>query len=265
MLGDFTVNNHNITQQMMRKFLTNSQLTHSTWSTEVMEDLETCLPKTEQNRGTLRSVCSEIENQHSVSHANNLDGISFFLLIDDCEMIRLPERRIKKQLSETEYRLLSSMITKLGREEAGAKLLHQVESMDSLLFRGEPLQIDRKDKVNCNIVQAKWLKRGFNHQISPCEKFARSGSISQILSTQHRTAEGVMKYLIILKIDWFSWYEQPHVLGQSMDVYHKHFVGEGDYSYMPIQRVICKCATHVIKHNNIDLRVTIPLLGKWGM
>ena len=46
-----------------------------------------------------------------------------------------------------------------------------------------------------------------------------------------------------------------------MDFYHKHFVGEGDYSYMRIQRVICKCTTRVIKQNNIDLCVTIPVLG----
>ena len=46
-----------------------------------------------------------------------------------------------------------------------------------------------------------------------------------------------------------------------MDFYHKYFVGEGDYSYMQIQRVICNCTTRVIKQNNIDLCVTIPALG----
>ena len=77
-----------------------------------------------------------------------------------------------------------------------------------------------------------------------CEKFASSGSLSQILSTQHRTTKGVLKYLIILKIEWFSWYEQSHILGQQMDVYHKHSVGEGDYSFMPIQCVICETLGH---------------------
>ena len=46
-----------------------------------------------------------------------------------------------------------------------------------------------------------------------------------------------------------------------MDFYHKHFVGEGDYSYKRIQRVICKFTTHVIKKNIIDICVTIPVLG----
>ena len=48
-----------------------------------------------------------------------------------------------------------------------------------------------------------------------------------------------------------------------MDFYHKHFVGEGDYSYMRIQRVICECTTRLNKLNNIDLCVTIPVLGPW--
>ena len=46
-----------------------------------------------------------------------------------------------------------------------------------------------------------------------------------------------------------------------MDSYHKHLVGEGDYSYMRIQRVIFKCKTRVTKQNNTDFCVTIPVLG----
>ena len=104
-----------------------------------------------------------------------------------------------------------------------------------------------------------WNEAKFRDKV--CEKFARSGSFSLMLSTQHHPTKGVLKYLIILKIYWFSWYKQPHILGQYMDFYHKHFVGEGDYSYMRIQRVICKCTTGLIKQNNIDLCVTIPVLG----
>ena len=106
-----------------------------------------------------------------------------------------------------------------------------------------------------------WNEAKFRDKV--CEKFARSGSFSLILPTQHRTTQGVQKFIIILKIYWFSWYEQPLIFGQWMKFYHKHFVGEGDYSYtfMPIQCVVCKCTTRGINQNNIDLRVTISVLG----
>ena len=98
---------------------------------------------------------------------------------------------------------------------------YTVYVIKSVLYHGENFQVENSDKVNCNIIRAKWLKVGFPLVIDPKEKFARSGTIQRILLTQH-IMNGVKQHMVLFDVDWFSMHDEPYAYGHHVHIYHKN-------------------------------------------
>jgi hypothetical protein len=123
-------------------------------------------------------------------------------------------------------------------------------------------QVDKPDRVNCNIIRAKWVKSGYELAIDPSENFARAGLIKNIFITRHRNG-GISSHLVLLEVEWFTMHDNTYVFGQRVHMYHRNTCAAGNFSLMPIQRVISKCALHICEHENIQVSILIPLAGQW--
>ena len=113
-------------------------------------------------------------------------------------------------------------------------------------------------------MRARWLKAAYPLSIDPSERFARAGTIKRIIVTRHSNGN-VIESLILLDMEWFSMHDEPYSYGQHVQMYHKSSCEPGIYSFLPIQRVLSKCALKVCRHNNVNVNVVIPLSGIWAL
>lgn len=263
MLGETTLNNHNITEQMMRKFLVFYKLSDSCWPEEVIKHVNKLTDRGRIERGTLASISCDIEQQYVMAYSHMPRSLNFELPTIDCDIVQYPEKRTTEYLSTDQYARLSAMF---GHICDNINVLRQVQLVKSCIFRGEQFSVDisGSNKASCNVVTAKWCAAGYSPVLNPAEKVERAGTIRKILLVTDDSNTSDRQYLVF-EVEWFSWHDDPYAFGQSMHVYHKTMCIPGIYSYMPVQRVISKCALTSVQHNAIEVLVSIPLPGRWGI
>ena len=167
-------------------------------------------------------------------------------------------------MSEFEYGRLTDFYESIFPAGETPKLLRRVELVKSLCYYGEHFQSDNSDRVNCNIIRARWLKAAYPLCIDLTEKFARAGFINRIIITKYLLA-GIVRSIILFDMEWLSMHDDPYSFGNHVQVYHKSSCEPGRYSFLPIQRILSKCAIKSCRHDNINVNVIIPLTGKWAL
>ena len=269
LLGDYAVNNHNISVQFMRKFQIGHQLARINWPAIMSADLKDVVTPNSITRGTLSSVGNDIMTHAKLALLDSVPECHFALptadhstsCVGDYINLNGPDARY---LSDLEYRRISDFYQTIFPSDQVPVLLRRVDIVKSLLYYGEHFQADNADKINCNIVRARWLKAAYPLTIDPSERFARAGTIKRIIVTRHSNGN-VIESLILLDMEWFSMHDEPYSYGQHVQMYHKSACEPGVYSFLPIQRVLSKCALKVCRHNNINVNVVIPLSGIWAL
>lgn len=270
LLGEYAVNNHNISVQFMRKFLVSHQLAKTEWPALMSTQLIDILTPHTTQRGTLSAVGNDIMDHANYALANTMPSDRFSLhssVVDGCtnfeSHIQLNGRE-SFYLSEFEYGRLTDFYESIFPAGETPKLLRRVELVKSLCYYGEHFQSDNSDRVNCNIIRARWLKAAYPLCIDLTEKFARAGFINRIIITKYLLA-GIVRSIILFDMEWLSMHDDPYSFGNHVQVYHKSSCEPGRYSFLPIQRILSKCAIKSCRHDNINVNVIIPLTGKWAL
>ena len=266
MLANIHHNNHQISAQIMRRFLMSHQMYNMSWpdfddnNCEAFRDLFI----DDGMRGTLLTVGSDIEQHATLAFSNEPNTHDFSLPPRSNDYLVYPERSMLKILSRTSdiYRNLSRMYNTLYPNHQ-IELHRRIERLTQVKYHGETFRADKATAVNCNVIRAKWLAQG-TLQVKPSENFQSMGKIKDIFISKIKMEDDVISHVIVL-VDWFSHHNEPYSEGQHLQVYHKTVVPEGHYSYMPIQRIICKCALVKKTLQNIEVLVSIPLVGQWAL
>jgi hypothetical protein len=118
--------------------------------------------------------------------------------------------------------------------------------------------------VSCNVIQAKWLSEGFPLQIDSSTAMKHAGKIEKIFSSKV-TADGQTKMHLILKVAWYAAHDNVSRFGHHVTPHNTGFCVEGPYTYIPIQRVLCKCALFFTDVDHVKCVVVIQLLGIWAI
>lgn len=261
MLGAFTVNNHNISTQMMRKFLMGHQLSELTWP-DITSETILNLIRVKEQRGTLSSVGNDITDHARTALTEDIRACAVSVTSEDRAAMCTG---LKQQfLCDSDYERLTDLYSLLYPDDEMPTLHRNIEEIKTVVYNNELFRADNSDKINCNIIRARWLCAGYRNVIDGSEKVARAGAIKRIIATNH-TFEGVRQSLLLLEVQWFSWHEQMYALGQHVQMYHKSISPPGVHSFIPIQRVMSKCALQVYRLDDINVHLVIPLLGQWAL
>lgn len=265
-LGDYAVNNHDITVQFMRRFLIGHQLAVADWPDIVTPDFLGTIYGNTEHRGTISTIGNDHVCHANVALASDITTSQLMISpgsIDLFSSSMTLNGRQQQYLHEADMKRLQGFYDCIFPSEPKPMLLRRVDVIKSVLYHGEHFQVENSDKVNCNIIRAKWLKVGFPLVIDPKEKFARSGTIQRILLTQH-IMNGVKQHMVLFDVDWFSMHDEPYAYGHHVHMYHKNVCEPGPYSFIPIQRVLSKCALNMTDFSNISVNIVIPLPGQWA-
>ena len=261
MLGDYSVNNHEITVRMMRKFLMNKELARFRFPKIASKELESLFAEGE-TRGTISTIGNDINCHARLALAETFGGIDYCIDVSENGPIQC-NGCATYYLGDDDYERFKSQYTIIFPSRT--YLLDQMAmKSSSVVYEHESFQADQPRQVNCNIVRARWLKADHSMQIDAAERFARAGAVKRIITTQH-TSEGVKGSVVWLEVDWFSMHDTPYALGHHVQIFHKSVVAPGVYSFLPIQRVLSKCALRVCKYQHINVYLTIPLPGHWAL
>lgn len=263
-LGDFTLNNKEIADQIMRKFLIGIQLRDIEWPEDAL-DLRDIL-SVRDLRGTTGSIGCDIEQHANLAFSANTTHLDFsFRDLVDCQILQYPDRKIRSWISKSEMEFISQMfVSLLGRNRDEFFVSRHVTFVESICYQGEVFRADKQTNITCNVIRAKWLSSTFPLQVNTAEPFQRAGFVNSIVVVSVNVA-GLKKYFPLLKIGWLNIHEQPYHFGNHIQMYYSHECIFGSYSYMPIQRVLCKCAISKRKHDNITVTVVMPISGQWAL
>ena len=264
LLGDYSLNNHSVSRQIMRKFVIGHQLARTAWPDLTSERILKSLADNAEDRGTLSAFGNDIEHHAKLALASILKELDLTLPKISNDVIQYPSSKQLKWLDDTYYQWLCAVYAVLYSENNMPIVNRWVEAVDSIVYKGEYFQVDNEDKVNCNIVRAHWLKSGHHLHIDPSEKLARAGIIRNIYVSRHES-DGNISHLVLLEVEWFSSHDDAYAYGHRVQMYHKTFCTAGKHSLVPIQRVISKCALYQCEHQNISVYIVIPLAGQWAM
>lgn len=267
LLGDYAINNHNISEQFMKKFLISHQLSRLDWPEFAKKSsLFEALFDDHEHRGTISTVGTDIAHHAEIALTHNLSSsqLSFSKsAIERNTAIGLNSSELV-YLSDEDFKQIDEFYSSIFSPDLKPTLMRRVEVVKSLYYNGEYFQADNIDKVNCNIIRARWLKYEYPLQIDITERFARAGTIKRIMVCHH-TISGVSGYMVLFQMDWFTMHSEPYSFGHHVQMYHKTVCEPGPYSFLPIQRVMSKCAMQTCKHDNITVNVVIPLSGHWAL
>ena len=263
-LGEYPTNSHDITTQMLQKFLNHQKVNRMELPDIVTAELRDILKTDNTSRGTLFAVDQDIE-QHSILALSPQPPCEQYCFsnAEVSELVELGKATTSFIPVET-VALIEGMYQVLFPNAAAVTIEKHVTFLSSVCYLGEYFRPDLSDTTNCNIVCAKWLKSGYDLTICLSENCARAGRVAEILLTHHNI-DGLKGQLLLLKVDWFSMHDNIYGLGETMQLYHKPVCPPGTYSYLPIQRVISKCAQHHCQFENVSVRCIIPLAGKWAL
>lgn len=250
---------------MMRKFLLGHQLSKLSLPELTSESIRNILASDEvEKRGTISSIGNDIGDHAAVALGNIIETKDVSLSFEDMSSYVQFNKKTQHHLSHIDYQRLLGFYATIFPPDKLPILHRQIDSLDSVIYHNEVFQIDHSEKVNCNIIRARWLGAGHGTEIKLTERVARAGAIKRIIITHH-TIDGRQQSMLLFDVDWFCWHDQPYAFGQHVQIYHKTVCAPGLYSFVPIQRVVSKCAAMVQKYQHINVQLIIPLLGQWAL
>ena len=267
-LGDYPTNSHDIAPQILQKFLDHQKASRMQLPEICSMAIKDIIkPNNSTNlRGTLQAIGHDVEKHSALALTSPNAEVS--ALFQECAINGLQDIEFfgmqKVSFLTTEHH---QMILQMHQKLFCRPDIHvdkHVCSYQSANYLGEFFRPDHGNTVNCNIVRAKWLKAGYELDIDTSEKLARAGQIVELLKISHKI-DGRKGELLLVRVDWYSMHDDPSCFGPTMQVYNKPFCPTGPYSFMPVQRIISKCAHQICAYNNVNVRVVIPLAGKWAL
>lgn len=255
MIGNFCTNSHEITTQIMRHFRQSTVLLHKEW------------PAIEENinltnnvvRGTLQSqqTSPNIEILLADAMGNELH------YRDITDHVILPDRRILNFFETDEYNILKKMLTEQLYNGQPINVNRQYFTVSQIQYMGETFQNQTSSAGN-NIIQAQWLNDRSNG-IDLTSSLKRVGDIQRIIVVTVRDGDQIHNHYI-MHMKWFATHHsETYRYGMHTQTCYNHHVNEGFYSYLPIQRIISKCASYKFKHRQQKLIVFIPIPGVWAI
>lgn len=214
------------------------------------------------DRGTLGSISADVESQNMYANSSRLSEVDYSINRSDSG-IDFPNRTTLRFLDSYEHLNMRSMYEELYAE-LNVKVHRRVEMMGSIFYKGEVFRSSKSQTIACNLVRAKWLGERFPQKIDPSTTFQRAGQVEEIFSSKV-VVDGVTKEHIIMKISWYAKHDNTYHFGNHLHLYNKRLCDQGPYSYLPIQRIACKCALYYVTVDHVKCAVVIPLLGIWGI
>lgn len=266
MLSNYWTNNHDeqLSRQVMKKFVNNAALQWMKWPIEENDRLSsTLLSSTRGQQGTLASVGINADAQFQSANSSCLTTTDFSLFQDVSGYLELPDRRKSVYAECSDYVDLKSMFCALYGI-SNIQVHRRIIILDSVKYRDEVFRVHKLDTTSCNVIQARWLSESFPLRIDCTSTLKRCGRIVNIMLSKV-VVDGNTKEYLLLKVAWYSSHDDIYHFGNHVHVYSKEFCVQGSYSYIPIQRIICKCALYTTKVNHIKRVVIIPLLGRWAI
>lgn len=249
----------------MRKFLLGHELSKLALPELTSDAIRKLLtPDSTGKRGTISSIGNDISDHAAIALGDIMEPEHITFSLEDMSSCIQINKKTQHHLSLIEYQRLKEFYATVFPPDKLPTLHRIIDSLDSVIYFNEVFQVDHSDRVNCNIVRARWLRAGDGADIRLTERIARAGMIKQIVITHH-TIEGRQQSMLLFDVDWFSWHDEPYAFGRHVQVYHKSVCPPGPYSFVPIQRVVSKCATLMQRYQNINVRLVIPLQGQWAL
>ena len=262
-LADYWFNNHDLPKQVMSKFLADQLLSYIPWP-EQEAGLISHLFHTHTTSGTVGSIGVDAKVQRRVALAVEwTDFLADYQILREANYISVSGRDRLIYLQSNDFERLQSMYHMMYKT-AEIRVARRVRYISQVVYCGECFRNHRTDTMNCNVIQARWLLQTHPLRINSSEALPRAGVITGIILSNVTIGPQKMEHLL-LHVNWYETHEHMYAYGHHVRMYHKRFCNSGNYSFMPIQRVISKCALSNIKHQNIGAVVIIPLSGQWAL
>ena len=250
---------------MMRKFLQGFQLSRLTWPNVTTDSLLHLLKPADQ-RGTLSAMGTDLQQQAATALSlENCLPISLYTFLeaqDNSQTFALGHSDTFV-LTVEEFNKLQTLLASMFPNEE-ITLLRNASNIRSVVYLNEFFKVDNNDRVNCNIIRARWLKAGYPLSVDPTERLARARIIQRIIVVVI-LVRGVRPQMLLAGVGWYSMHDETYAYGHHMHVYHKSLCNPGYYSLLPLQRIVSKCALHARKHQHIVVNLVIPLAGEWAL
>ena len=214
-------------------------------------------------QGTLSSIGIDIYSQLKYAFDSNWSSLDYHVDVTSDTFIAVGRIRLFA-LSVADHNLLKQFYCKMYPNHNQIEVRRRVEVVDNVLYRGECFKVHRNDTVNCNVIQARWLSSNPPLRIDCKEPLSRAGTITDIFIS-FATINGIERRHVLTKVAWYTLHDQMYAFGNHFRLYHQTYCTSGVYLFMPLQRIVCKSALCVVKHQEIKVNAIIPLLGKWAI
>ena len=156
---------------MMRKFLQGFQLSRLTWPNITTDSLRHLLKPADQ-RGTLSAIGTDLQQQAATALSlENCLPISMYTFLeaqDNSQTFALGDSDTFV-LTVEEFNKLQTLLASMFPNEE-ITLLRNASNIRSVVYLNEFFKVDNNDRVNCNIIRARWLKAGYPLSVDPTER-----------------------------------------------------------------------------------------------
>ena len=253
-MSSYSLNSHEITTTIMRKFLSASQLLSKEWTNCDMMDFNIG----NAHRGTLMAQECPIDMVTLFSRftAPNIESFA----TSECEY-SLPNDPIIFQIPADEIDSIKSVLKYVYGDQVFS-IVARATMVKEIMYMGENFQTEPFLFHN-NTIIAKWLDA--DNKINIDYKGLRCGKIQTIMLVSVNCNERTDKHLLF-KMKWYRMHAEPYKYGMHTQLYYDNTVtASASSNILPVYRVASKCVLCPMTINHTKCLLAIPVTGKWAL
>ena len=226
-LGSFPTNKKSITEQLMRRFIYESECHHLALPEIFVDQFQHILPFANQSR------LSEV---HQPSNSEE-----HFCFIYDPRHVHLPSISKYSSLGPSDFRNLASMYTHLyqGSTITDEQMTYSIRVFKNIQFYGRRLGSLKSPKTKRSAyIMASWADE--NCSINEHAKL-RPGKVLYYI--MHKiVVDCELKEHLLACVCWYTEHNCCSLYGKPLEIWNNTVIFDGPAFFIPVQKIACRCA-----------------------
>ena len=241
-LGSYSTNNKNVEIQIMRKFLNHQKAKDLHFPQEYSEFYDLLL-KCNETSGSLRNTsspeCAVIMKQMSNAPLNEIDS---FKIGDSCKVLN---PKSKRAFTVDELKKLEIIYKQLYPNKQIESISHFYTFANKAIMNNEIIGSVFSRNKKASVIGAYWTHEGSSLECIDYTKLL-IGTIQNFIEHKLIMKDSDHTMLeanhLFCYIKWLIPHPERNWFGNSVTVSYLSESDNGPMNYMPIQRVVCRCA-----------------------
>ena len=262
-LGSYSTNNKNIEIQIMRKFLNHQKAKDLHFPQEHSEFYD-LLFKCNETSGSLRNTsspeCAVIMKQMSNAPLNEIDS---FKIGNSCKVL---DPKSKRAFKVDELKKLEIIYKQLYPNKQIESISHFYTYVNKVTMNNEIIGSVFSRNKKASVIGAYWPHEGSSLECIDYTKLL-IGTIQNFIEHKliMKDSDGTMLEAnhLFCYVKWLIPHPERNWFGNSVTVSYLSESDNGPMNYMPIQRVVCRCAHTSMKldfpSGTEQVHIAIPL------